>query len=98
MNDLVRPLRDSGWSVEVQEPDDKGLYMTVTAKSGEEQFGVALLYSCATDNALYKKLAETSRAILYRVPPYQQEQFARGISVHVGPVTGWQPPRAPQAR
>jgi hypothetical protein len=98
MNDLVRPLRDAGWSVEVQEPDEKGLYMTATAKSGAERFGVALLYSCATENALYKKLAETSRAILYRGPPYQQEQFAHGIGVHVGPVTGWQPPLAPHRR
>lgn len=98
MNDLVRPLRDAGWSVEVSEPDEKGLYMTATAKSGEEQFSVALLYSCATDNALYKRFAETCRAILYRGPPYQQQQFARGIDVHVGPVTGWQPPRAPQAK
>lgn len=98
MNDLVRPLREAGWSVEVSEPDDKGLYMTVTAKGTEEQFCVALLYSCATDNALYRKFAETCRAILYRGPPYQQEQFARGISVHVGPVTGWQPPLAPSRR
>lgn len=98
MNDLVRPLRDAGWSVEVGEPDDKGLYMIATARSGEEQFSVALLYSCASDNALYRKFAETCRAILYRGPPYQQEQFARGINVHVGPVVGWQPPRAPQAK
>ena len=98
MNDLVRPLRDAGWSVEVGEPDDKGLYMIATARSGEEQFSVALLYSCASDNALYRKFAETCRAILYRGPPYQQEQFARGINVHVGPVTGWQPPRAPQEK
>jgi hypothetical protein len=94
MKDLVRPLRDAGWGVEVSEPDDKGLYMTVVAKSGEEQFGITLLYSCATENALYKRLAESSKAILYRGPPYQQEQFARGVSVHVGPVAGWQPPRA----
>jgi hypothetical protein len=26
MRDLVRPLRDAGWSVAVSEPDEKGLY------------------------------------------------------------------------
>jgi hypothetical protein len=93
MRDLVRPLRDAGWSVEVSEPDEKALYMTVVASHGEKRFGVALLFSCGTDNSLYRMLAEKCEAILYRGPPYQQESYAYGIPVHVGPVLGWQPPR-----
>jgi hypothetical protein len=58
MRDLVRPLRDAGWSVEVSEPDEESLYMTVVASHGEKRFGVALLYSCGTDNSLYRMLAE----------------------------------------
>ncbi|MGF7000538.1 hypothetical protein [Paraburkholderia sp. GAS32] len=27
--------------------------------------------------------------------PYNQSAYAYGINVHVGPVSGWQPPRAP---
>jgi hypothetical protein len=95
MRDLVRPLRDAGWSVEVSEPDDEALYMTLVASHGEKRFGVALLYTCATDNGLYRKLAEKCDAILYRGAPYQQESYAYGIAVHVGPVLGWQPPPAP---
>ncbi len=98
INDLVRPLRDAGWSVEVGEPDECGLYITVVATSGGEQFGAALLYSCATDNKIYRKLAETSNVILYRGAPYHQDQFAYGLAIHVGPVTGWQPPLAPHRR
>lgn len=94
MNDLVRPLRDAGWSVEVKEPDDEALYMTVVASCAKKRFSVALLYSCATDNSIYRMLAETCTAILYRGSPYQQEAFTRGVFVHVGPVLGWQPPRA----
>jgi hypothetical protein len=94
MRDLVRPLRDAGWSVDVNEPDAEALYMTVAASSGKRRFSVALLYSCATDNNIYRTLAETSTAILYRGSPYQQESFARGVAVYVGPVLGWQPPRA----
>lgn len=94
MRDLVRPLRDAGWSVEVSEPDEKALYMTVLASHGEKHFGVALLYSCGTDNSLYRTLAEKCDAILYLGAPYQQESYAYGVSVHVGPVSGWQPPRA----
>ena len=98
INDLVRPLRDAGWSVEVGEPDERGLYATVVATSDEEQFGAALLYSCATDNTIYRKLAQTSNVILYRGAPYHQEQFAYGLYIDVGPVAGWQPPLAPTRR
>jgi hypothetical protein len=94
MNDLVRPLRAAGWSVEVSEPDEKSLYVTVVASKNEKRFGVALLYSCATDNSIYRMLAEKCDAVLYRGAPYLQESYAYGIPVHVGPVLGWQPPRA----
>lgn len=95
MRDLVRPLRGAGWSVNVSEPDEQALYMTVVASHGEKRFVVALLYSCATGNSLYRMLAETCEAILYRGAPNQQDSYAYGISVHVGPVLGWQPPRIP---
>lgn len=98
IRDLVRPLREAGWGVEVSEPDEHALYMTVVASSGDERLCAALLYGCATDNQLYRELAKTSDAILYRGAPYHQEQYAYGIDVHVGPVTGWQPPLAPPRR
>lgn len=98
IKDLVRPLRDAGWSVEVGEPEERGLYVTVVATSGEEQFGAALLYSCATGNQTYRELAKTSKVILYRGAPYHQEQYAYGLDIHVGPVAGWQPPLAPHRR
>jgi hypothetical protein len=92
IKDLVRPLREAGWNVEVKEPDDRALHVSVVATANEERFEVALLYGCATDNGIYRKLAETSVAILYRGAPYDQQQHACGIEVHVGPVAGWQPP------
>jgi hypothetical protein len=95
IKDLVRPLRDAGWSVAVGEPEEKALYMKVVATSGDALLRVALLYSCGTANKLYRALAQTSDAILYRGAPYKQESYAYGIEVHVGPVTGWQPPMAP---
>lgn len=95
IRDLVRPLREAGWSVEVGEPDEQALYMTVVATSGAERLTVVLLYSCGTGNELYRELAKSANAILYRGAPYHQDQYAYGISVHVGPVTGWQPPLAP---
>lgn len=92
MTDLARPLRDAGWTVNVNEPDETALYMTVDASFGDKIISIALLYSCATDNRIYKMLAEKCVAVLYCGPPYKQDAFAYGISVHVGPVLGWQPP------
>ncbi|MDB0544646.1 hypothetical protein LBW50_26005, partial [Ralstonia solanacearum] len=57
IDDLVRPLRNAGWQVNVGEPDDEALYMLVTASGNDRTFSVALLYSCATDNAIYRDLA-----------------------------------------
>lgn len=94
MEDLVRPLRQAGWTVHVNEPDDSALYMTVTATDRKESFNVAFLYSCATDNSVYRMLGDTCRAILYRGSPYDQSSYAYGIHVHVGPVLGWQPPKS----
>lgn len=94
MNDLVRPLRNAGWSINVNEPDDKALYVTVEVSDEQRRFNVALLYSCGTGNDIYRKLSKTCEAILYLGPPYLQEQYAYGIPIHVGPVLGWQPPKA----
>ncbi|APW42923.1 hypothetical protein [Rhodoferax saidenbachensis] len=98
IRDLVRPLREAGWSVEVGEPDERALYMTVVATSGTERLTVMLLYSCGTGNELYRELEKSANVILYRGAPYHQDQYAYGISVHVGPVTGWQPPLAPSRK
>lgn len=95
IKDLVRPLRDAGWSVAVGEPDERALSIRVIATAEGQTLRVALLYSCATSNEIYKRIASESDVILYRGAPYHQSQYAYGLSIHVGPVTGWLPPRAP---
>ena len=95
IKDLVRPLRDAGWDVEMLEPDEQAFQMKVIARSGGAEMHVGLLFYCATDNKIYRQLAESCTAILYLGPPDKQKQFTQGIDVHVGPVAGWQPPRAP---
>lgn len=89
--DLVRPLKNAGWAVEFID-DSSDLFLKVKATSGTRSFNVALLHSCGSDNDLYKELEKDCAAILYRGGPYLQEYFARDVKVHVGPVTGWQPP------
>lgn len=96
--DLVRALRDAGWSVNVGEPDDKALYVSVEAVDGDEKLDISLLYSCATSNEIYLKLAEVSNVILYRGGPFHQRTYAHGVDIPVGPVNAWQPPVAPSRK
>lgn len=93
IKDLVRPLREAGWSVEFLECESD-LHVKLLAKSDSKRLIVGLLYSCGSDNSLYKELEKDCDLILYRGAPYCQEEFAHGIKKHVGPVTGWQPPKA----
>lgn len=93
VKDLVRPLRDAGWSVQFID-NSSDLYIKLRATSSHKEFSIALLYSCGTENSLYKELEKDCDIILYRGSPYLQETFARDIKVHVGPVTAWQPPKA----
>ncbi|TFW38552.1 hypothetical protein E4195_06135 [Pseudomonas putida] len=93
IKDLVRPLRAAGWSVEFADCESD-LYVKLIAKSDSKTLGVGFLYSCGSDNSLYKELEKDCDFILYRGAPYLQEQFAHGVKKHVGPVTGWLPPKA----
>ena len=36
---------------------------------------------------------KSTRQVVHNLP-YKQDEFAYGIWVHVGPVLGWQPPKA----
>lgn len=98
IKDLVRPLRNSGWSIDVGEPDENALFIKVVAKSDFNKLRITLLYSCATENRIYRELAQESDIILYRGSPYYQDQYAYGLSIHIGPVTGWQPPIASKSQ
>jgi len=45
----------------------------LVASHEDKRLGVALLRSCATDNGLYRTLAEQCEVILYRGAPYHQD-------------------------
>lgn len=93
IDDLVRPLRTAGWSVEFID-SESDLFIKLAAKSKSDILRIGFLYSCSSANSLYKDLEKDCDIILYRGGPYLQSAYAYGISKHVGPVTGWQPPRA----
>ena len=83
IKDLVRPLRDAGWDVEVEEPTSK----PSTSGSSQKRMGSALVQRCCSaaqrTTVSIARSAETSEAIRYLVWSYQQ-QYAYGINAHVG--------------
>lgn len=94
MNDeIVKKLRDNGWQCHFfGQPIKSGEYITVQASKDSKNIGIALLYSCATDNAVYKELEKTCDYILYQGAPYHQSSYAHGVKKHVGPLNAWLTP------
>jgi hypothetical protein len=81
-NKMLDPLRMHGWTVCVEREFSDGLVLT--AERGGHTHRVALIYSSATDNRVYKQLAEQVERIYFNGQPYHVEQYAHGITVPVG--------------
>lgn len=89
MKGLVEKLRDKAWHCTVHDPLKEGEFIKVDAIKNERELKIALLYSCASSNHIYKKLEEECDVILYLGAPYNQNQYAYGIQKHVGPLQAW---------
>lgn len=89
MSGLVEKLRDNNWECIVHDPVKDGEYMMVHASKSSRKLIIALLYTCATSNSVYKYLESKCDIILYLGAPYNQNQYAYGISKHVGPLQAW---------
>ncbi|OAJ33733.1 hypothetical protein [Piscirickettsia salmonis] len=91
MNDKVIPrLREKGWQCHsFTDAIKKGEYITVNASKGNHEIKVALLYTCATGNDIYKELDKSCDFILYQGPYYRQESYTFGITARVLPLNAW---------
>ena len=88
---IVKPFRTHGWLAEITGAVEAGEYMVVTARKLDVTKKVALLYSSATDNGVYKKLdAEVDRTFT-NGELYKPESFAYGLSKPVVPVDEFYP-------
>lgn len=93
-SEIISKLRDNGWQCHsFTDPIKQGEYITVSAKKGESDVKIALLYSCATGNAVYRTLDETCDFILYQGPFYHQDSYAYGIQAQILPLNAWIPPK-----
>ncbi len=78
---MLAPLRTHGWTVSVTRESPDGLILE--AERGGHHHKIALIYSSATDNRVYKQLAEQVEHIYFNGPPNQVEQFTQNVSVPV---------------
>ncbi|OIQ91712.1 hypothetical protein GALL_263430 [mine drainage metagenome] len=84
---VLEPLRLHGWIAAVERESAGGEeFLILTAARGDASHRVALLYSCASSNALYKQLATEVEHIFFNGEPYHQESYASGLDKPVGPV------------
>lgn len=94
MNDqIISSLRNKGWQCHsFGDPVKLGAYITVNASKEDREIKVALLYTCATGNKIYKELDKFCDFILYLGPHSHQESYAFGVQAKVLPVKAWIPP------
>jgi hypothetical protein len=64
---ILEPLRIHRWTATFDTENESGEYLIVSAERAGCQHKVALLYSTATDNKIYKMLAERTEHIFSRV-------------------------------
>jgi len=88
--EVIPRLRENGWDCDyISDPIKDGEYITVHARKEEKILKVALLFSCASSNKLYKKLEIDHEYILYQGSQYKQASFARGIKAEVRSLSAW---------
>jgi hypothetical protein len=79
---ILDPLRMHGWTALIERELADGLILV--AERGGHPHRVALIYSSATDNRIYKQLEEEVERIYFNGQPYLVEEFTRGVNIPVG--------------
>lgn len=81
---IFEKLRTHHWTPKVEREFPDGLI--ISAERGGHRHTIALIYSSATDNRVYKSLAAEVEHIFFNGQPYLVEQFTRGVTKPVGSV------------
>jgi hypothetical protein len=77
---LLVPLREHRWTAEIERVVEEGEYVVVAAERNGHERRVALVYSSATDNAVFRHLDEAVDLTVFNGRPYWVDEFTRGVS------------------
>jgi hypothetical protein len=86
---IIDHLRTHGWTASIEREVENGEYLIILAARGDAVHRIALLYTSATDNAVYKSAALEVEHIFFNGEPYMVESFAHGLDKPVGPVNSF---------
>lgn len=81
--DIIDPFEKHNWQCKISGVFERGEYLIVQLSKGDVPFSLGFLYSCATDNAVYKKLDKSVDLIVLNGGFYHLESYAYGISTKV---------------
>ena len=79
---ILEKLRTHNWSAVIEREFPDGLI--IAAERGGHPHTIALIYSSATDNKIYRSLAAEVEHIFFNGQPYLVEQFTQGVTKPVG--------------
>src|SRR5690348_9756797 len=80
---MLEPLRRHNWTIHsIQEYED-GEYLIVEVERGGQRRKVALLYSSATANTVYKRLTSLVEHIFLNGEKYNLDSYAYGIQTPI---------------
>jgi hypothetical protein len=74
---ILDPLRTHKWVAAIEREFDDGLIIAV--ERGGHRHNVALIYTSATDNKVYKSLAAQVEHIFFNGEPYRVQDYAFGL-------------------
>ena len=83
---MLKPLQTHGWSAAITAEAEQGEYLVVRAEKAGAEHKVALLYTSATANSVYKHLDTIVEHIFTNGELYKIESYAYGIAVPVQPI------------
>lgn len=80
---ILEPLRTHGWQATIDQSVEHGEYLVISAKRGGAQHRVAMMYTSATENKVYKALVGRVEHIFINGQLYKVQSYAYGIDTPV---------------
>lgn len=82
-SNLLSPLRTHGWTATIECEIEQGEYLIVKAVRAGVEHRVAIMYTSATSNAVYKALASQVEHIFINGQLYNLESYAFGVTTPI---------------
>ncbi len=83
---ILKPLETHGWTAKIESENPDGEYFIIEASKDSTSHRIALLYTSATANGVYKTLDGAVEHIFTNGELYNIEQYAYGIATPVLPI------------